>query len=41
MRLANVDQQLMFAAQEPVTALITMEEAVAVRSSTTSNTAWP
>ena len=29
MRLANVDQQLMFAAQEPVTAPITMEEAVA------------
>ena len=29
MRLANVDQQLMFASQEPVTAPITMEEAVA------------
>lgn len=36
MRLANVDQQLMFAAQEPVTAPITMEEGAQVQPRTPS-----
>lgn len=38
MRLANVDQQLMFAAQEPP---LRWKRLLPVRSSTTSNTAWP
>lgn len=41
MRLANVDQQLMFAAQEPSRLPLRWKRLLPVRSSTTSNTVWP